>query len=262
MERWCPAWIGAPRSAWHRTTAAVLLTAGTLTAPLGGQAHERPATLIGQVLDARTGSPIPHARVEIATLNRAVEVDSLGQFRMDRLIADLIALRVQGVGYLPLTRTLMLREGRVERIDLILTPDPTRLPTVEVEAPPLARGAMSGFEERRKMGFGTFFGAEDIQGLERERLTEVLRRVPGLIINPRGVAFSSRRNCAINVVLDGQVLVGSSISLLDLPALGSYEGIEVYPGQASLPSIFRVMGSECGVIVLWSRRGNERRPGY
>lgn len=262
MERWCPAWIGAPRSAWHRTTAAILLTAGTLTAPLGGQAQERPAALVGQVLDARTGRPIPQARVEIATLGRSVSTDSLGQFRIDRLTPDLIVLRVRGVGYLPLTRTVMLREGRVERIDLILAPDPVRLPTVAVEAPEVSRGAMSGFEERRQMGFGTFFGAEDIQGLERERLPEMLRRVPGLLINPRGVAFSSRRNCPINIVLDGQVLVGSSISLLDLPALGSYAGIEVYPGQATLPSVFRVLGSDCGVLVLWSRRGNERRPGH
>ncbi|HUG27261.1 MAG TPA: carboxypeptidase regulatory-like domain-containing protein, partial [Gemmatimonadales bacterium] len=199
MERWCPASIGAPRSAWHRTTAAVLLTAGTLTAPLGGQAIERPAVLVGQVLDARTGRPVPQARVEIAALDRAVETDSLGQFLMDRLTPDLVTLRVRGVGYLPLTRTLMLREGRVERIDLILAPDPTRLPTVEVEAPPVSPGAMSGFEERRDMGHGTFFGAMEIQAMERERLPDVLRRVSGLRITARGIAVSSRRNCPLHV---------------------------------------------------------------
>lgn len=244
-----------------RSLATLLMVAGSMSDALNGQVVERLAILRGQVIDGPSSQPLPFAVVEIPLIQRRTQADSIGEFLLTDLHPGLVRIHVRHLGYQPLHRSLLLRDGRVERVTLVLTPETTRLPALVVEGAVLPRGAMSGFEERRSMGHGTFFGSEEIQVMENQRLPDILRRVPGLQITARGTVISARRNCPLHIIMDGQVLVGNNISLWDLPALGSYAGIEIYPGQASLPSQFRVLGSECGVLVLWSRRGYERRPG-
>lgn len=229
------------------------------TAQAQGDANR--SAVAGRVQDSRSGAPVPGAIIEILGRSHRAETDSAGAFRFANLPADLIRLRIRGVGYVPLERSLMLREGRESQLALELTPNAPRLPAVTVTAEAESPGIMAGFRDRQRMGIGTFFGDAELLNDPRRGLVDLLRHVPGLRIGGRGggVAFSSRRSCPLTVILDGQVLVGNAISLHDLPVIGSYAGIEVYPGQASLPSQFRVLGSECGAIVLWSRRGSEGR---
>lgn len=71
-------------------------------------------------------------------------------------------------------------------------------------------------------------------------------------------------NCFVAVMLDG-VWVFRSMRGEEPPDLRrdfqvmDMEGIEYYRGGAPLPTEFSMRHADCGVLVLWTRRGQLRR---
>lgn len=145
------------------------------------------------------------------------------------------------------------------------------------------------FERRRalKQGTATFFLGEDIVKRGTIRLSDALRRAPGVRIvdsadvrlvassrwqKPTGGGFLgpiARRTgtnlhpvqtndadlapCIMQVALDG-VVKEWGFSVDDLSVIDVH-GIEVYPGPASLPAEFGSMKPDgwCGLVMIWTR---------
>ena len=228
----------------------------------------------GRVLDEASREPVALAVIEIVELARTAETDSLGRFRLVDLEPNLVTVRIKRIGYAPLERSLLLRPGRVVSMDYLLSPSVVELPEVEVEEKVVELNAMmSGFEERRRMGFGTFFDEAEIRRNQHRQLADLLYQTTGVKIIRSGFAkyaANSRRNvsglgsrgmgpCFMQVVIDGVEFRGGQgpLDLTTFIPLSEVSAIEVYPSVAGLPMQFRQLGSQCGVLIIWTRRGGD-----
>lgn len=145
-----------------------------------------------------------------------------------------------------------------------------------------SRPTIPEFDARRQLGIGHFLDREQLAKHEYRRLAEVLSTIPGLkifrapggqawVINGRGGHTSLRPDsfsrgmgarpaCYVDVWLDGNpVFIGSKLvsMLFDVNTLipSTLEGIEFYASSAQTPIKFARWDNQCGVLVLWSRRG-------
>jgi hypothetical protein len=71
------------------------------------------------------------------------------------------------------------------------------------------------------------------------------------------VAPASEANaCAVQFYLDGVYTPTEDGRISDRVRLEDVEAVEVYRGPSELPPEFRRPGADCGVIVVWTRRGS------
>jgi hypothetical protein len=152
-------------------------------------------------------------------------------------------------------------EGRVEvrglppvRLFLALDPsDPARGDVrVEARRDPLE---VVGFHERRARESGSFLTLEEIQRREAATVSELVSALPGFRFSPvgGGYALVGRQGCLPNLFLDGTD-VGDTRSLDFVTPVSHLAAVEAYPGRTP-PAEFAGFGSECGAVVLWTRRG-------
>jgi hypothetical protein len=169
-------------------------------------------------------------------------------------------------------------------------PDTTRRDTsraaqplspVEVkEAATARRGSLrEGFSDRKRLGLGKFMDSTELRGYDARRMDDVLRGVGIKIarfqeLNARGQpsaivewrAASPVRggpdgsSCWVSVILDGVTLyrAGTSATPPDFGrdfSVSSFEAIEFYRGLSQTPAELSARGADCGILVLWTRRG-------
>ncbi|HET7230699.1 MAG TPA: carboxypeptidase regulatory-like domain-containing protein, partial [Longimicrobium sp.] len=137
----------------------------------------------------------------------------------------------------------------------------------------------NGFYARRARGNGIFLTDSILQARAAGRVTDVLRRLDGVrvlrlddghngnsafepewrVASMRAASGVSRAGpCWMDVFVDGQTTqthdhpeAGRN---LDQMALRDIEGMEVYRDAAEVPNQYRGSASECGVVLLWTRR--------
>jgi outer membrane receptor for ferrienterochelin and colicin len=107
------------------------------------------------------------------------------------------------------------------------------------------------------------------------KLTDVLRRVPGLVVRENGAGDEEITvlgnsygslvyplSCQVNIYLDGLLVRGSTNRVEQIP-LGNIdqfvplqwvEAIEVYRRPSETPAEF-LRSAACGVVAIWTRRG-------
>ena len=211
--------------------------------------------------------------------------DTTGVFRLVGLGSEEFELEFRRLGFSPLVLTVVLEDSvQVGDLGVVrLRPIATELEAIVVEAERDRRLADVGFYDRRRLGFGSFVDRKAIEEMNRERLTDVIKRMRGFIVTPnpnylrplppkrsvfgliiepsagmdtRRYIINSRRgsDCAVLVFVDG-VSVGTTLDTdVDryLHPL-AVQGIELYTGAADLPVQFNKSGAECGVLVIWTR---------
>jgi TonB-dependent Receptor Plug Domain len=151
----------------------------------------------------------------------------------------------------------------------------------------VTRDTPSEFTQRMTNGQGIYFTAADIEKLRPHRVSDMLRRVPGLTILLNGEVFSGRGvvtirsgACAhgmpvyVDRVQVGGGSTGDPSSITDdalhrkpdwlSPTAASRSaidgikpqdiaGIEVYKGPATTPASVPGMTSSCGSILIWTK---------
>jgi hypothetical protein len=136
---------------------------------------------------------------------------------------------------------------------------------------------MAALEERRRTGVGRFILRDEIDRHPGSPLNDLLRPIPGLRFIPLpqpcvGMAVASSRPgvglpavhcqgeqvrpaCYLAIFVDGVPywrLGEHDLVSLDQFEVRTLEAIEVYVGEARAPG-FSGMGTECGVLALWTR---------
>ena len=252
--------------AGHHPIKSLLLFA--LAAPLSSSAAQsdpRPTVLIGRVINQDTKEPVADAVVELIEQERRTETDALGNFRFTLLAPELGTLRVRAVGFTAVTKSVVLREGRTERIEVAMSPAAVVLPDVTVEErernAAVATSIMSGFEDRKKMGWGSFIEYDEIKRNEGVSVASLIGRFPGIELRGGLRVASRRRGCLLTIILDNAVIYTGQVPSRGDPDISRYTNlsnlaaIEIYPTQSSLPPEFQAVGGRCGAVVLWTRRG-------
>jgi len=215
------------------------------------------ATLVGTVRDT-TGVPIPLTR--LTSSGFLTIADSLGRFTLVNLPAGAATLVVRRLGFEPIDISVQLREGVTQSLDVVLTALPVDLPGLTTNALSLATVRLRDFYRHRQGGIGYFFDRNEIEEKHAQRISDVLRRVPGTRMTPeRGGRQSMRmgrssggRDCPPDVWVDGVRAQGMGVD--DVP-LGDVEALELYRGPAGLPPEVnsRLGNPACGALIIWTR---------
>lgn len=224
------------------------------------------ARLVGQVVSALDGKPLPGAVVSLLRSGMGAISDSAGNFAIPRTAAGQDTVEVRYVGYERNLMPLYLEPERTTRVVLLLSPNVVRLADLKVEVERERLDILRGFDERRAKGIGHYFSFEEIQKRRPRYTSDLLRQVPGLRVGPsisgRAEVISGRSAipCTPALFLDGIHYRDMHVDDVLATELGA---VEVYTGAAQVPPQFATAAaaSGCGVIVLWSRRGFQREGG-
>jgi hypothetical protein len=182
-----------------------------------------------------------------------------------------------------------------------LWPQPIEMDPIEVSVRATRRHLQTaGFYERQRADFGFFLGPEQIEKRRSPRITDLLQGLPGVrlmststgsvggrFVVLRGSSISQGGSCRPRIFVDGLLyakgdsrpvdrvegeemeldeileVVDQGLSLDDIGPPGDIAGIEIYRSAIQVPVQFggTSVGTLCGAIVIWTRRGVRRAAG-
>lgn len=245
-----------------------------MTTRAGGQASPAgSAKLTGTVLDTAQ-MPLTGATVELLGFGQ-VRTDSGGMFRFARLPAGFVILHVAKIGFQPLMRVIGLEADSVD-LDVTLRSATYQLAPVVIHSDSSSTRLtdITGFERRRRNGMGHYITADEIAKRHVFETSELLRTLPGISINGRGMVTTLRgmntfigTSCdsvGATVLIDGVEIAGeqirgfghgeTGININTIP-IAFIKSIEVYAGPATTPPelVTARRSSVCGTVAIWTR---------
>jgi hypothetical protein len=240
----------------------------------------------GLVVRDSAERPIEGAEVVVQKAGKSGLTNGKGAFRLREIPVGTHDVVVRKVGYGPMTTQLTFTANRTVTRRIVLTPV-QMLGEVRVTATRLDP-AMARFEANRKLGLGRFWTRADLESLDGLKVGSLLESAPGVtvfegqwLVRRRGVnswqsagkvyqgetlaGGATQRlevDCPAMIYLDRTMLYaareGELIPNLRSIAVESIEAIEYYPGPASTPAEYSDLNSNCGVLVLHTRRVESR----
>ncbi|MGH7501654.1 MAG: carboxypeptidase-like regulatory domain-containing protein [Longimicrobiales bacterium] len=258
--------------------AACLILAHAL--PAFAQNVESGARIVGRVVDNESKRPVVGALIGVNGVESRASTDERGSFRVDHVPAGSRAMTIEMIGYATRTESIAVRAGATHEIEVLLSRQAIELTPIEVS---VRSGFLEarGFYERERSSSGNFIDRNEIETRRPQLLTDLLRNVPGTRIhlldpgrrhvrfnrgNAEVLAFSQDQQgllpgCEPDVYVDGQQRRDRipnnprehKLDDFDVVSPDEVEGIEVYKG-ATGPMQYQ--SSSCGVILIWTRRGN------
>lgn len=193
--------------------------------------------------------------------DKSVATDSLGLFALGGLDGRPYDVVVRGIGYRAQRFSVRLDTIAIVTLTVVLEQLPQDLLAVTIEASLDSTRMRSFYARKRSQGAGRFVTRADIDAIQAHRLSDVLRRIPGVFIRSgsRGKlqAMSDRPafggSCALRVFIEGVPFQHDAFGIDDWFVPEDIEAIEVYPGGASVPPQFGDIVDHCGAMVLWLR---------
>lgn len=254
-----------------RSSNAVLFAAALLLPRLDAQSIN--GALTGQVL-GDSAIPLAQARVRVIGATTVAVSGADGRFSFGHIPAGNQMLEIRRLGYVAFTQWVKIVPGETLNLQVTLDLVPVALQPVEVKGEAALWPAMEGFEERRARAGGHFFDRTEIARMQPRLFTDVLRRVPGVQVQPSNGAFggnemvrmtrtvgvSGLSPCPVLFYLNGMPLqVARDMSINQYVTPEDVIAIEVYSGSSQIPPEFlsNQLNSRCGVIVIWTRIGDE-----
>jgi len=248
---------------------ALRLNAGTmqrhdLILPLTTQTE--PGDIWGQVLDRNSGDPVRNAEVTIDELERTPVTNDRGVFTFVDVPWGIYILRVSHLRYADAAQAFRLQGGRAHQMEVRMDEQPIELDPLTVSVRPRAWfSGMTGLQHRMDMGFGYILDREDLEVRGASEISQVLQGIPGVRVVPIGpygatVVFRAQRNilnqgCEPQVFMDGQsIRLDPNLGLNEFNAQ-DLQAVEIYRSAAEVPGEFGGMESNCGALVLWTKRG-------
>lgn len=245
-------------------------------------------TLTGIVKDADSGEPITDATVLLSDLGQTAITNVLGRFTFPSLPPGETPLRVNRLGYGEATGPVEIEIGKTTEVEVSLSVEAIRMDPITVTAVRrrIVLPGLEDFERRYNSGWGKFVLEEEIQARAPTKLTQVLWEA-GVDVDGDGKRVRIRRTgCAPLVYVDGVKLTHASrgggppsramirapknnpfpnpegspseeaAAALNLVHPSDVIAVEVYRGPAETPGQYIDSNSRCGVILVWTRRGN------
>lgn len=250
-----------------------LTLSATLLLPAESPAQEKgKARISGLILAASDRQPIAGARIRIFILDRPIEIlsNAEGRFVLKDLPAGDYKVQIEADGLTSQEAPVTL--GPRDRFDmefLVGVPPAVVLPELEVveavpgwpKGTPVSSGRPE-FERRRQEGNGRYFGPEEIARRNAPTLQDLLRMVPGVVVDCRNnthvcsMRFNrSPRGCGPAYWVDGIPATDPSVLYLTRPT--DLAGVEVYSGSSQVPPEMEGRNSRCGVVAIWTKVGEK-----
>jgi hypothetical protein len=191
---------------------------GVTTAP-----NQKSGSLKGVVLDAETGAPLAGASVQIVGTQRGIATDPRGEFRIAVIPVGSYAIRINSIGYDPLTQTdVIIRAGRATSLEAKLF---VRL--IEVEGQTVDAGYFN--DAPTEPTSSTRFSAEEV------------RRAPGSAGDVSRIMFSLPSVAKVNDQVNNLIVRGGSptensfyLDNIEIPNINHYPLFGTSGGPISL----------------------------
>jgi hypothetical protein len=261
----------ASRAATLATFTALLLLHDTTS--LGAQSHGA----VAGTITSPDSSALAFAHVAVPGSRLSFMTGRDGRFHFPELPPGAVLLEVSLLGYESVSRSVQVLAGRTVTVQIALQLEPIPLDAIEGSVASLRTPEMRGFYDRRERGRGHFFTIDDIERMQPRLLTDILRRVPGMRVEPlsgpagatdvvrtqRTAGITGNRHCPVLYYVNGMpfpLAADMGINTYIRPA--DVAGVEVYSGASQLPPQFHLSqgNARCGLVVIWTRSG-EKRPG-
>ena len=219
----------------------------------------------GAVRDS-AGAALDEATVTIDGTTLRATTGTDGRFVLRDVPAGSAMLRVRAIGFYP--DSVRVRVADLVTVDVMLRAAPVQLAPELITDDP-AHGKMGPFNERRVRGVGSFITRAEIEKRQPGSISEMLRYLPGVAVSQRmagepqpvqmqrSVNTTTTGNCVVQIYVDGHPYPNGNVD--DFAPL-SVEGIEVYRSAAEIPGAFRTKDATCGVIAIWTRDPDARKP--
>lgn len=263
------------------TASLVASTSGNQSPLAGGATPLDDGMLTGQVLQAGTEDPISGVAVRIEEADRVGVTDGAGRFEFREVEPGAYTISFGHLGYEEHQERVVLPDG-VEMVELRvrLAPSPIEIEGLDVPGgvDPPEFGALSPVYERMRrmeqLGLGHFVTRDEIEEwYPSGRPSEILRSVPGITVRGgrpdrpprwevrRARASRTAESCpGPTVYLDDVRIMrsgnwGEGMHPDHLVGAGELDTVEVYRSPAELPATYGGSDAQCGVVLLWTRRG-------
>jgi hypothetical protein len=223
------------------------------------------ARVFGRVLNANN-APVVGARVGLMGSSAAAITRADGTFVLDSLPSGTQALVVRQIGYRPTEHTVELSARIPARANIKLGAFVPELSAVEVVSRREEGLQRVGYRDRkRSAASGHFIDPETIEKRNAQFFTDLLRTVPGIRVVTSGqqsMVYSTRsasQDGCVTTWVDGSpwrsLEAGDLDSFVQPPEVAA---IEVYQGT-NIPAQFQSAGSNCAVVVVWTKTRVDRR---
>ena len=205
------------------------------------------------------GQPVGDAIVELSQTGLTSRTDASGRFELASLPVGTHTLEVRRIGFAPQRLPVHLASQSPTSVSVQLDKPVRLLDAVRVSARTIYSRRQMEIERRRSRGQGHFIMRHELERYPASRLTDVLRRIPGVNVyaSPTGDVVTVSRGqssmsaaCRPTVYMDGHRL-GSAEDVDALASVSSLEAVEVYTSAGQTPVEY--LGGGCGAIVLWTR---------
>jgi hypothetical protein len=255
-----------------------ILTVPVVMLAMSGVAGAQ-AVVTGTVREDSTGRALAGVEIIIERTARTSRTDAQGRYSLVVDSGRQVAVFRQ-LGYKPARLWLAMGGSDTALADVRMQRQKAaELAAVEVTARPTPRNLREAMFERQRLGFGKFLDSAQLRRMDGRAMPDVLRGL-GLRLqkyadadctppycpleyratHPTKTLYGTETPCYASVMYDGIVIyrAGSTGRPPDFsrefPPY-SLAAIEYYRSTAQLPQEFGVSAADCGVVVLWSRRG-------
>lgn len=233
----------------------------------------KPLPILRGAIQDTSGKPLDGALIEIIGLQRRMFTGSSGGFRFDEVKPGKYWVVARRIGYEPLQTALTFKQGDDREVVFQLDPLPHVLQEEIVKGDDAAWQRRYGdFKARSRGAFGNFLTRDDIEQARAHYLGDVVRRhlpftrsdaffTPAFADFDRGFTGSRRlgqrtrsafnRGCSPLVSVNGGT--PSGIWAVNDFRPEHVEAVEVYRGNRMMPAEFAMWGTECGLVVVWTR---------
>ena len=234
------------------------------------------AELAGRVLSDST-SPLVDAEVLLPDLQRSAMSATDGAFRVENIPPGRHRVTVRKVGFAAVDTAFVFAERDTVRPRFVLARAAV-LDTVRARA----IGIIPSFDEHRELGRGHFFTRDTLEKMTNRPLSSILSELPGARVVPidgSGAVLASRRRsmatfrradaadprrvmeqgfCPAAIFINGAAAYrgepGEPAFNINTFSPDGIEAIEYYASPASIPPRYAGKNTECGVLVIHTRR--------
>lgn len=230
--------------------------------PAAAQRRAARSLLLVHVTDEQ-GRPMPGAYVSVAGVPHGETTDRGGDARIAAVPQGnrLVEVRRQGYAFRRVGTDFV--GGDTVRREVAMTPAPIELDGIVATSWGRSmRLVNNGFYDRQRRGLGAFMTRQRLDQLRPFHTADAFRYMRGFMVRSDGandvvVGTRGGGDCLPSVFIDGGTMFvrGSrdQSDALSMVRPDDIEAIEAYMGLGSVPAEYNMMGSSCGVILIWTR---------
>jgi hypothetical protein len=237
-----------------------------------GEDHLAAQVVHGTVMHAGTRFPIQDVAITLRTREGRVLVttvtDTAGSFRVHSPRTGSYEIVGERIGFTTVKAPLTVNISEQVEIELRMDVTAVALEPLMVKAREHYNlGMLAGYYERmqrnERLGVGTFLTRDQIRERQAIDTADLLRVTPRIVVNndrsglgPFITLRSGLGECHPRVFLNGTLANRNDRAYVDgIIQPEDLEGVEIYQGYTELPGIYHDV-SGCGVILLWTNRGD------